>query len=102
VRTARAKGLSERQVVYKHAFGNAINPLITLFGYSLAALLTGSFLVEVVFSWPGLARLTVDAVFAQDEPLVLAAVLVATLMLVVGNLIADVLLSVVDPRIRLE
>ena len=102
VRTARAKGLSRRQVVYKHAFGNAVNPLITLFGYSLAALLTGSFLVEVVFAWPGLARLTVDAVFAQDEPLVMAAVLVATLMLVAGNTIADLLLAFVDPRIRLE
>lgn len=102
VRTARAKGLTRRQVVYKHAFGNAVNPLITLFGYSLAALLTGSFLVEVVFAWPGLARLTVDAVFAQDEPLVMAAVLVATLMLVAGNTIADLLLAFVDPRIRLE
>lgn len=102
VRTARAKGLSPRQVVYKHAFGNAINPLITLFGYSLAALLTGAFLVEVVFAWPGLARLTVDAVFSQDEPLVMAAVLVATLMLVMGNTIADLLLAFVDPRIRLE
>lgn len=102
VRTAKAKGLSRRQVVYKHAFGNAVNPLITLFGYSLAALLTGSFLVEVVFAWPGLARLTVDAVFAQDEPLVMAAVLVATLMLVAGNTIADLLLAFVDPRIRLE
>ncbi len=102
VRTARAKGLSKRQVIYKHAFGNAVNPLITLFGYSLAALLTGSFLVEVVFAWPGLARLTVDAVFAQDEPLVMAAVLVATLMLVAGNTIADLLLAFVDPRIRLE
>lgn len=102
VRTARAKGLSRGQVIYKHAFGNAVNPLITLFGYSLAALLTGSFLVEVVFAWPGLARLTVDAVFAQDEPLVMAAVLVATLMLVAGNTIADLLLAFVDPRIRLE
>ncbi|MCA9537508.1 MAG: ABC transporter permease [Myxococcales bacterium] len=102
VRTARAKGLGETQVVFKHAFGNAVNPLITLFGYSLAALLTGSFLVEFVFGWPGLARLTVDAVFAQNEPLVMGAVLMATLMLVAGNTIADLLLAFVDPRIRLE
>ena len=102
VRTARAKGLSYWNVVWRHAFGNAINPLVTQFGYSLAALLTGSFLVEVVFSWPGLARLTVDAVFSQDEPLVMAAVMMATLMLVVGNLIADLLLAAIDPRIRLE
>jgi peptide/nickel transport system permease protein len=102
VRTARAKGLSQWQVVYKHAFGNAVNPLITLFGYSLAYLLAGSFLVEIVFAWPGLARLTVDAVFAQDEPVVMASVIMATVMLVIGNLVADLMLAVVDPRIRLE
>ncbi|MEZ4466183.1 MAG: ABC transporter permease [bacterium] len=100
VRTARAKGLSMRQVVWKHAFLNAVNPLVTLFGYSLAALLTGSFLVEIVFAWPGLARLTVDAVFAQDEPVVMASVCMATVMLVAGNLIADLLLGKIDPRIR--
>ncbi|MCA9557761.1 MAG: ABC transporter permease [Myxococcales bacterium] len=102
VRTAKAKGLAHWQVVYKHAFGNAVNPLITLFGYSLAALLAGSFLVEIVFAWPGLARLTVDAVFAQDEPVVMASVIMATTMLVLGNLVADLLLAFVDPRIRLE
>jgi len=102
VRTARAKGLAYWSVVWKHAFGNAVNPLVTQFGYSLAALLTGSFLVEVVFSWPGMARLTVDAVFAQDEPLVMAAVMMATTMLVLGNLVADLLLAAIDPRIRLE
>lgn len=102
VRTARAKGLAGWQVIVKHAFGNAVNPLVTLFGYSLAALLTGSFLVEVVFAWPGMARLTVDAVFAQDEPLVMASVVMATVMLVAGNLIADLLLAFIDPRIRLE
>lgn len=102
VRTARAKGLGFWTVVWKHAFGNAVNPLVTQFGYSLAALLTGSFLVEVVFSWPGMARLTVDAVFSQDEPLVMASVIMATVMLSVGNLIADLLLAAIDPRIRLE
>lgn len=101
-RTARAKGLAPWQVVFKHAFGNAINPLITLFGYSLAALLTGSFLVEVVFAWPGLARLTIKAVMVQDEPVVMAAVMMATLMLVAGNLIADLLLALIDPRIGLD
>lgn len=102
VRTAKAKGLGHWQVVYKHAFGNAVNPLITLFGYSLAGLLTGSFLVEIVFAWPGMARLTVDAVFAQDEPLVMASVIMATCMLVLGNLIADLMLAFVDPRIGLD
>lgn len=99
VRTARAKGLNTHQVVWKHAFWNAVNPLVTLFGYSISSLFTGSFLVEIVFSWPGMARLTVDAVFAQDEPLVMASVMMATLMLVFGNLIADLLLGRIDPRI---
>ena len=102
IRTARAKGVSHNRVIFVHALRNAINPLVTLFGFSLAALLSGSFLVEVVFNWPGLAQVTVNAVFQRDEPLVMASVLMATLVLVTGNLVADVLLAVVDPRIRLE
>ena len=102
VRTARAKGLAPRKVLFKHALRNAINPLVTLFGYSLAALLSGSFLVEVVMNWPGMARLVYDALFAKDEPVAMAAVLFSALLLVVGNLIADVLLAIVDPRVRLS
>jgi len=102
IRTARAKGLSRNVVTFKHALRNAINPLVTLFGFSLAALLSGSFLVEVVFNWPGLAQVTVNAVFQRDEPLVMASVLMAALLLVAGNVVADVLLALVDPRIRLE
>jgi len=99
VRTARAKGVSRRAVVFKHALRNAINPLVTLFGFSLASLLSGSVLVEVVMNWPGLGRLVVDAVFAKDEPLVLAATMMTAVLLVLGNLVADVLLGIVDPRI---
>lgn len=102
VRTARAKGLSRFAVLFKHALRNAINPLVTLFGYSLAALLSGSFLVEVVMNWPGMARLVVDAIFAKDEPVVMAAVLFSSLLLVAGNLVADMLLAAVDPRVRLS
>ena len=102
IRTARAKGLSQRKVVFRHAFGNAINPLITLFGFSFAYLLSGAFLTEFVFSWPGMGRLTVEALIDKDEPLVMASIVVVTLMLVVGNLIADILLAAIDPRIRLE
>ena len=100
VRTARAKGLDGRTVVGRHALRPALNPLITLFGFSIAHLLTGSFLVEIVMNWPGMARLVVSAIFAEDLPLVMASVLVATLLLVVGNLVADILLAVADPRIR--
>jgi peptide/nickel transport system permease protein len=102
IRTARAKGVSHNRVIFVHALRNAINPLVTLFGFSLAALLSGEFLVEVVFNWPGLAQVTVNAVFQRDEPLVMASVLMAALLLVTGNLVADILLAVVDPRIRLE
>jgi peptide/nickel transport system permease protein len=102
VTTARAKGLSEKVVILKHAVRNAINPLITLFGYTLASLLSGSFLVEVVMSWPGLARITVDALFARDLYLVMGALLMSSVLLIVGNLIADILLALSDPRISYE
>lgn len=102
VRTARAKGVSTNRVQFVHALRNAINPLVTLFGFSLAALLSGSFLVEVVFNWPGLAQVTTSAVFAKDEPLVMASVLFSALLLIAGNFVADLLLAVVDPRIRVE
>lgn len=100
VRTARAKGVSARRVEFVHALRNAINPLVTLFGFSLATLLSGSFLVEFVFNWPGLARVTTSAVLEKDEPLVMASVLFSAMLLVVGNFVADLLLAVVDPRIR--
>lgn len=100
VRTARAKGLPERTVLFKHVVRNAINPLVTLFGYSVANLVTGSFLVEVVFAWPGMARLTLTALLARDVNLVMASVVLASVMLVLGNLLADLLLAAVDPRIR--
>jgi peptide/nickel transport system permease protein len=102
VRTARAKGLGERRILFRHALPNAANPLATLFGFSLAYLLAGAVLTEQVFAWPGLGRLTVEALLAKDEPLVMASVTLLTLMMVAGNLIADLLLAALDPRIRLE
>jgi peptide/nickel transport system permease protein len=99
---ARARGLAEGWVVYKHALRNAINPLLTIFGYSLAGLLSGAFIVENVMAWPGLGRLTMEALFAKDYQLVVAAVVMATFLLVVGNFIADLLLAWSDPRIRLK
>jgi peptide/nickel transport system permease protein len=102
IRTARAKGLSQWRVLTRHALGNAINPLITIFGFSLASLLAGALLTESVFGWPGLGVLTFDALVDKDEPLVMASVVMLVLMLVIGNLIADMLLAIIDPRIRLE
>lgn len=102
VTTARAKGLSERVVITKHALRNALNPMITLFGYTLGALVSGSFIVEIIFSWPGLGRITLDAILQQDQYLVMGAVLMASLVLIIGNLIADLLLAVADPRISYD
>ncbi|HKA20043.1 MAG TPA: ABC transporter permease [Blastocatellia bacterium] len=102
IRTARAKGLSRWRVLTRHALGNAINPLITIFGFSLASLLAGALLTEYVFAWPGLGTLTFDALINKDEPLVMASVVMLVLMLVVGNMFADILLGIIDPRIRLE
>jgi peptide/nickel transport system permease protein len=102
VTAARARGLGEGWVIYKHALRNAINPLLTIFGYSLAALLSGAFIVENIMAWPGLGRLTVEAFFAKDSYLVVDGVVMATALLIVGNFIADLLLAWSDPRIRLK
>ncbi|MFL6215515.1 MAG: ABC transporter permease [Blastocatellia bacterium] len=102
IRTARAKGLSERHIIFRHALGNAINPLVTLFGLSLAYLLAGALLTEYIFAWPGLGTLVYEALRDKDEPLVMAAVTMLVIMLVIGNLVADLLLAVIDPRIRVE
>jgi peptide/nickel transport system permease protein len=102
IRTARAKGLSWSRVVVRHALGNAINPLVTLFGFSLASLLAGALITEFVFAWPGLGQLIYDALTNKDEPVVMASVTMLVLMLVLGNFVADWLLAMIDPRIRLE
>ena len=99
VTTARAKGLDENVVVFKHALRNAINPLITLFGYTLGALVSGSLIAEIIFSWPGLGLITFDALFTQDQYLALGGVIMASAMLAHGSLIGDLLLAVVDPRV---
>jgi peptide/nickel transport system permease protein len=102
IRTARAKGLSERQVILKHAVRNALLPIVTLIGLSLPFLFSGSVLIEYVFAWPGMGRVIVEAIFTQDTPLIIACFFVFTLLVVAGNLLADIAYSVVDPRIRLS
>ncbi|MGB5631336.1 MAG: ABC transporter permease [Waterburya sp.] len=101
IQTARAKGLPENKVIYVHALRNAINPLITLLGFEFASLLGGSFIAEFFFNWPGLGRLTLQAVQAQDKYLVMASLMMGATMLIVGNLLADLLLKAVDPKIKL-
>jgi peptide/nickel transport system permease protein len=102
IRTARAKGLSRWRMIFRHALPNAINPLVTLFGFSIAFLLGGALLTEFVFGWPGLGLLIYDSLTNKDEPLVMAAVTMLVIMLVIGNMIADLLLAIIDPRIRLK
>jgi peptide/nickel transport system permease protein len=102
VRTARAKGLPENKVIYVHALRNAVNPLITLLGFEFASLLGGAFITETYFNWPGLGRLTLQAVQSQDLYLIMASLMMGAVLLIVGNLLADLLLTAVDPRIKLS
>ena len=100
VRTARAKGLAERGVVYRHALRNCLLPVITIVGLELGSTLGGAVVTEMVFAWPGVGRLIVSAIFARDYPLVQAAVFVVAAMFVLVNLAVDLLYAVVDPRLR--
>ena len=102
VTTARSKGLSSRVVIYKHAVRNAINPLITIFGFQLGGILGGAALTEIVLNWPGIGVLMLNAVRGLDYYLVMGNLIIGGVMLILGNLVADVLLAVSDPRIRYE
>jgi peptide/nickel transport system permease protein len=100
-RAARARGASQARLLWVHALPAAAGPVITLTGLQLPLLVSGAVVVEVVFGWPGMGRVTYDAVMAQDFPVILAAVLLATLLVIAGNLLADLGLFLVDPRVRL-
>jgi ABC-type dipeptide/oligopeptide/nickel transport system permease component len=102
VRTARAKGLSERRVLYRHAFPNALVPIITIIGLQFGTLLAGTIVTESIFAWPGIGRLTVQAIQARDYPLLQGCILMIALSYVVVNLLTDVVYSLVDPRIRVS
>ncbi len=98
----RARGVGGARVVFVHALRNAVLPVINLRGLSLPILVSGSLVVEVVFAWPGMGRLTYDAILAQDVPLVLATTLLASILVIVGSLAADLAMVAADPRIRLR
>lgn len=102
VRTARAKGLSERVVIYKHAVRNAMIPVVTLIGLSVPSLVSGAAITESIFSWPGLGRQSVQAALNRDYPTVMAFVLITGIAVQLGNLLADVMYAAVDPRIRYD
>jgi len=101
IRTARAKGLPEGQVIYRHAVRTAVNPLITMLGYEFSGLLGGAILVETVLGFPGLGQLAYKAVIETDTNLVMSTIILSAAMLVAGNLFADILLKFADPRIEL-
>jgi peptide/nickel transport system permease protein len=97
---ARARGLPEWRIIGCHALRNAVNPLITILGFEFASLLSGSFIAEYFFNWPGLGKLILEAVQSFDINVVMASLLLGALMLILGNLLADLLLQFVDPRIQ--
>jgi len=100
IRTARAKGLSERRVVWVHGVRGALVPVIQLLGLSVPSLLSGALITEVVFAWPGLGRVTYSAILSRDSPVLLATTAVSAALVVAGNLVADLLHAAVDPRVR--
>lgn len=102
VTTARAKGLPENRVIYRHALRNAINPMVTIFGFELSSLLSGAALLEIVCGYPGLGQVMLEAVRSQDIFLVMGSMVIGGVLLVVGNLVADVLLAVVDPQVSYQ
>lgn len=102
VRTARAKGLSEERVVYGHALRNALLPFVTLFGFLLPGLISGSVIFEQIFAWPGLGLLGYEAILARDFPMILTLNFMAAALTLLGILVSDILYALVDPRIRLE
>ena len=99
VRTARAKGLPERQVVYKHALRNSLSPVVTLAGLQFSAVVSGAVLVETVFSWPGLGTLAFQSIIARDTPTILGILFFSALVVIIGNLLTDLALRFVDPRV---
>ena len=100
IRTARLKGLTERQILRRHALRNALLPIITMIGLSFPALLTGAFFVEKIFAWPGMGYAVVNAIGTRDYPLVVGGVIIGSIMVTLGSLVADLLYALADPRLR--
>jgi len=102
VRTARSKGLSERIVIFKHTLRNALLPMVTLFGFLLPVLFGGAAITETIFSWPGIGRIMIEASFTRDYPVMMGDMLMIGSLVILGNLLADVLYAVADPRIKYD
>ena len=102
VRTARAKGVSEVRAVLGHALRNALLPIVTLLGLDLSILVSGAIITESIYAWPGMGRLAIESIYALDMPLIMGVVIVACVTVQVGNLLADLAVAALDPRVRLE
>ncbi|MCW0824938.1 ABC transporter permease [Clostridioides difficile] len=98
--TARAKGLSEKVILFKHVLKNSLTSLLTILGMSIQKLVTGAFVTEVVFSWPGMGRLMIDSIFSRDYTVIMAITMLSALFLILGNLVADILYLLIDPKIK--
>jgi peptide/nickel transport system permease protein len=97
---ARARGVSEKCILFKHAFKNAALPLVTILGLSLPGLISGSFIIEYIFSWPGMGQLGIEAVFSRDYPVLMGMVMISSTLILLGNLLADISYGLVDPKIK--
>ncbi len=102
IRFATAKGLSAKRILFKHVLKNALIPVVTLLGLYLPLLLGGAFIIEVIFAWPGMGRVTYNAILSKDFPLLMAVNLIVAFFVIAGNVLADALYNVVDPRVQLE
>ena len=100
IKAARARGISEKIILFKHAFKNAVLPIITILGLDLPGLISGSFIIEFIFSWPGMGQLGVSAVFARDYPILMGSIFFSAVLIILGNLLADLAYGWCDPRIR--
>jgi peptide/nickel transport system permease protein len=102
IRTAKAKGLSDKKVIYKHALRNSLIPILTLLAGILPAMVGGSFIIETIFSLPGIGQLGIQAIFDRDYPLIMAQLVLVSFLTVIGILIVDILYAFVDPRIAFD
>ncbi len=100
IRTARAKGFKENRVVYKHGLRNGLLPVVTIFGLMIPSFIGGAVVTEQIFSWPGLGKLFIDSAFQRDYPVIMAMTVISAVLVVIGNLIADILYAIIDPRIE--
>jgi peptide/nickel transport system permease protein len=100
IRTARAKGVNEKGVVYKHALKNAVLPIVTMAGLQMSYMFSGAVLVETVFNWPGLGRLAFESILRRDYPTILGILFFSTFIVIIANLLTDLLYRLVDPRIH--